>query len=71
MLENELHAILNCNMYEDLRDALFKKASECSLDFDSMSDEEKFMFLFSQHQLSSSLCQNLCFNTAEETIFNL
>ena len=42
-----MHTILNCNMYEDLRDALFKKASECSLDFDCMSDEDKFMFLFS------------------------
>ena len=37
-------------MYEDLRDALFKKASECSLDFDFMSDE-KIMFLFSNINL--------------------
>ena len=51
VVENEMHAILNCNTYEDLRDALFKKASECSLDFDSMSDEEKFMFLFSNINL--------------------
>ena len=38
-------------MYEDLRDTLFKKASECSLDFESMSDEEKIMFLFSNTNL--------------------
>ena len=31
--------------------APYKKASECSLDFDSMSDEEKFMFLFSNINL--------------------
>ena len=39
-----MHAILNCNMHEDVRDALFKTAPKC---FDSMSDEEKIMFLFS------------------------
>ena len=44
VLEN---AIINCRVYEDLRNTLFRKASECTFNFDGLSDEQKFVFLFS------------------------
>ena len=43
-----------------------------SLVYENVCQQEEtcnmYVFVF-QHQFSSSLCQNLCINTAEETIF--
>ena len=50
-VENEMHAILNCRMYKDRRKTLFQKASDISHRFESMSDEDKFIFLFSNNDI--------------------
>ena len=54
-----MHAILNCRIYEDLRETLFQKASDISHRFDSMSDEDKFIFLFSNYDILR-LCAKTC-----------
>ena len=46
LVENEIHVLLHCQLHEDLRETLFKKALECVLYFHSMSDEQKFVVLF-------------------------
>ena len=59
VVENEMHAILKCHVYEDLRDTLFKNATEVLDQFDSLSDEDKFVFLFSNNELVR-LCAKTC-----------
>lgn len=59
VVENELHVILNCRMYDDLRETLYVKAQECAPHFNSMSDGNKFVFLFSNHHLVR-VCAKTC-----------
>ena len=46
ILENEIHVVLNCCIYDDLRESLVRKTLECVPHFYSLSDENKFVFDF-------------------------
>lgn len=59
VLENEMHVIINCNIYDDLREQLFSKAVHCEPRFYSMSDENKFVFLLSSPDLVR-ICAKTC-----------
>ena len=41
LVENEIHVLIHCHLYEDLRETLFNEALECEPHFHSMSDEQK------------------------------
>ena len=59
LVENEIHVLIHCHLYEDLREALFKKALECEPHFHSMSDEQKLVVLFSNPELVR-ICAKTC-----------
>ena len=59
LVENEIHVLIHCHLYEDLRETLFKKALECELHFHSMSDEQKLVVLFSNPELVR-ICAKTC-----------
>ena len=46
-----MHVILNCNVYDDLRESLISKAINCEPNFNSMPDVNKFMLVFSSPDL--------------------
>ena len=47
LVENEIHVLLHCQLHEDPRETLIKKALECMPHFHSILDEQKFVVLFS------------------------
>ncbi len=47
-VEDELHVILKCSFYEDIRDDLFHAACTINSDFMNLNDSDKFSFLFSE-----------------------
>ena len=44
-IENELHVLSSCSMYNDLRDQIYTKAREHSENFDNFPDEQKMCFI--------------------------
>ena len=46
-IENELHVLTSCSMYNDLRDQIYTKAREHSENFDNLPDEQKMCFIMS------------------------
>ncbi len=44
-IENELHVLLRCPIYNDLRDEMFVTAAHVCYDFNEMSENEKLCFL--------------------------
>lgn len=61
VLEDEMHFLLVCEFYSDLRRALLLKAQSCNTDFSTLSLQDKFIFIMNyvnmQHILSSTLLQ--------------
>ena len=47
-VENEIHFICNCPLYVDNRNALFQTAKKFDNSFDTLNDEEKFIFCISK-----------------------
>ena len=60
-IEDEMHFLMSCDFYSDLRRPLFEKAQTCNTDFHSLSLNDKFIFVMNfvntQHILSSTLLQ--------------
>ena len=59
MIENEIHSILNCHVYDDLRINLLGKALEIVPHLNSLSDEQKLVVLFSDPELVR-ICAKTC-----------
>lgn len=61
VVEDEMHFLLACDFYSDLRRALLLKAQNCNIDFQNLSVQDKFIFIMNyvnmQHILSSTLIQ--------------
>ena len=58
-IESEMHVMLSCNLYNDLRETLFNKAVSLNQDFRNLSDTDKLNFLFSDFnmiRLSAKTC---------------
>ena len=51
-IEDELHFITSCPRYENERIPLYRTAIENSIHFENLSNESKFIFLFSNEDLS-------------------
>ena len=58
-IENEIHFLVDCDLYTDLRYELFHKAQQLADTFHSFDSEEKFIFLKSNDQLQPSLAKTL------------
>ena len=69
-VETELHAMLECQLYDDLRQSLFLKAVEVDGDFTGLSIDEKFVFLFSNPFMIRA-CAKTCFNILQRRTFLL
>ena len=50
-VEDEFHFLMNCDKLIHERVTLFRNISDIVLSFTTMSDEEKFMFLLTSHDL--------------------
>lgn len=63
-IENEIHFLIDCSLYSDQRQALFKKACELDGSFLQLSQQGKFISLMSEPRLQPVLCKtvNLMFN---------
>ena len=46
-VEDEIHFSMSCNMYNTHRNELFKQVSEININFSSLSDKQKFVWLMS------------------------
>ena len=51
VLENEMHVILSCQVYDDLWEPLLTKALNCEPNFYSLSEKNQFVLLFSSPDL--------------------
>ena len=69
-VETELHVLLECEMYEDLRHSLYEKAVEVDGNFTGLAKEEKLVFLFS-NPFMIRMCAKTCFNTIQRRMFYL
>ena len=67
-VENEMHVLLNCQVYQDLRLKLFTKACLINTDFNTMSDHDKFVFLFSNIDMIR-LCAKTCCDILQKRPF--
>ena len=59
LVEDELHAIVVCPLYQDIRDTLFAVARDLDADFDTFSEADKLLFYNVQQRFSTFNCQNL------------
>jgi hypothetical protein len=69
-VETEQHVMLNCELYDDIRRPLFEKAADIDSKFPGLSEEGKFIFLFSNHFMIR-LCAKTCFNILQRRTFYL
>ena len=58
-MENEMHVILSCQGYDDIREPLVTKALNCETNFYSPSEENQFVLLFSSPDLVR-ICAKTC-----------
>jgi ssDNA-specific exonuclease RecJ len=61
-IEDEKHVLLDCPLYADLRESLFNEVKRSSVHFNSLSDEDKFIYLFKSNE---------CYDTVAKTSFNI
>ena len=45
-IEDEKHVLLDCPLYTDLREILFKEVKRSNVHFIILSDDDKFIYLF-------------------------
>ena len=60
-IETEMHALLKCKEYVDIRNILFEQASSIESNFSDFTDIEKVEFLFSNERMIRSSAKT-CFN---------
>ena len=60
-IEDEKHVLLSCPLYGDLRQSLFIDILHQNNSFLTLSDDEKFIFLFSNENVCNSVART-CFN---------
>ena len=71
-VETEIHVLTQCHLYQPLRQVLFDKAKEIDANFDSMSDENKFIFLLSNDDIVRLTAKTLflILKTRTDTLYN-
>ena len=60
MVEDELHFLLGCDFYSDLRRPLLDKAKLCNTDFQVLSHKDQFIFIMNHINLQRCLASTLC-----------
>jgi hypothetical protein len=69
-IEDESHAILDCFVYDDLRQSLFDKAKTVDNAFVRMSKNEQLIFLFTKTEMIR-YCAKTCFNILQRRLLFL
>lgn len=69
VIEDEKHAILKCQLYANLRVELFKHATVIHVNFNSFNDDEKFVFLFSNDEISILSKSAMIFSELESVLY--
>ena len=66
-IEDEMHVILHCPVYSDLRKNLFDKTAQINLNFLSLTLDasDKLVFLFTNAELLK-LCAKTCFQILQK-----
>ncbi len=59
-VETEMHVMLDCDMYDDFRTELYSKAINIVPDFLNLSDNEKFIILFSNCDIMKECAKTCC-----------
>ena len=59
-VEDEKHVILNCKLYDDIRDSLYKTVVAHNSDFLSVSGDEKLKFLFTKPVIVRVVAKTCC-----------
>ena len=59
LIENEIHVILKCPMYADIRSEMFQIASANDSSFYNKTECDKFVYLFSADKVDTYCCQIL------------
>ena len=67
-VENEYHVLFNCTVYSDIREHLFNHAIVCNNMFPTLSDNDKFNFLFSTSCMIRA-CAKTCFQILQRRLF--
>ena len=65
VIESESHVILNCTLYDDIRAYLFDSALVLHPQFNAMSDDERFSFLFTKAPVTNVVRQRYNRSTTE------
>lgn len=66
-IEDESHVILDCFVYDDLRQSLFDKAKTVDSAFVQMSKNEQLIFLFTKTEMIR-YCAKTCFNILQRRL---
>jgi len=63
---------MNCDKYNNIRNDIFKKASEADILFNSKNDTDKFVFIFSDELLICTIAEscNLILNRCRGLLYN-
>lgn len=69
-VETEIHVLLKCFMYQDIRVSLLSKALTVNPTFNRLSDEEQMYFLLSNKELSR-ISAKTCYNILQTRMFYL
>lgn len=69
-IETEAHVILECMLYQDLRQILFSKATQVNFHFATLSPKDKLIFIFSNADIRR-LSAKTCFNILQRRYFYL
>ncbi len=61
-IENEIHVITSCSLYDDLRNDLYQYASTINEDFINLSDCDKLVFIFANENMvniTAKICHSI------------
>ena len=60
LVEDESHLLLNCTLYNDIRNVLFSKAISLLPEFNSLVDDEKLKLIFTEYGLIRITAMKFC-----------
>ena len=72
-VESEEHVLMDCPLYQDLREILFSKITKYIPDFLSMTNQEKLICIFSSYiipviRISAKICNDIL-NTRRSLLY--
>jgi len=67
-VEDEYHVLFHCPVYCDIRETLFKRASETNVLFLTLNDVDKFNYLFSNSNIIRA-CARTCYLMLQRRVF--